>query len=148
MEFLIKDRDGRGVFKTHYPQCVPLHHIDSMNAHNYQFYLDGKKISASTVKSTFSDVEPLSKELDSTAPVESEPKIQAEFTEKSDKIDLSSVDFPITSRTIVCMNNKKVYRNQKEAGYDLNIDPSSISYSMSQNKPYKGYTFVKAVDLK
>lgn len=146
MEFVIKDRDGRGVFKTKYPQCVPLHHIDSMNTYNYQFYIDGKKVSASTVKSTFSDVEPVAKEEFES--VKSESKTNSEPATKSDKIDLSSVDFSITSRTIVCMNNKKVYRNQKEAGDDLNLDPSSISYSMSQNKPYKGYTFVKAVDLK
>lgn len=73
-------------------------------------------------------------------------------SEKSDdfeefKLDINKVGFPLNSRSIICLNNGRVYKTQKDAGIDLNIDPVNISYSMSTGKPYKGYTFRKALEF-
>lgn len=194
MKFVIKNKEGKGYFSTDYESCVPVSKIDSLNAAGYQFYLDGKKISASSLKSKFANVVPptvyeyssdpvqesditvhmygdkrdkyptsvystttmgqKSNEEDAHTPNLSSPTIiESTTTEDTEvivddfNIDLSSVGFAINSRTIVCLNNGKVYKTQKDAGEDLNIDPANISYSITSGKAYKGYTFKKALEF-
>lgn len=66
---------------------------------------------------------------------------------KGFEIDFKNLGFTINSRCIVCLNNGKVYRTQSEAGKELKLDPASISTAISTNKPYKGYTFKKALEF-
>lgn len=171
MEFSIKNKDGQVLFTTSHESCVPTDKFDSMNSAGLVFYVDGKKQSVSSIKSIFKDARPITipkyesapdlddiHQMTTTATTPAVPKVistvklpePAEPTKTSDaslSVDLSKVDFPITSRSIVCLQNNKVYRNQKEAGEDLGIDPSWISYCITNNKSHKGYTFKKAVDL-
>lgn len=169
MEFSIKNKDGQVLFTTSHESCVPVDKLDSMYLAGLLFYIDGKKLSISSVKSLFKDTVPLSVPVYGPAPnlddlhqlttASTAPTVLYKEPEKSSKpqniatsgststIDLSKSGFPITSRCVVCLQNNKVYRNQKEAGEDLGIDPSWISYCITNNKSHKGYTFKKAVDL-
>lgn len=198
MKLVIKNKEGKSYFSTEYESCVPVDKLDSLNHSGYQFFLDGKKVSLSTMKSTFSTipeleiyqhtsdnveesditihkygdskkdrypVEVISREVFGSKHVENITEVSVDTAVESidivDKespkseevvvdsfnIDLSSIGFPVNSRTIVCLNNGKVYKTQKEAGEDLDIDPVNISYSISTDKPYKGYTFKKAMEF-
>lgn len=194
MNLIIKNKEGKGYFSTDYESCVPVSKIDSLNAAGYQFYLNGKKISASSLKSKFANVVPPTVYEYSSDPVQESDITVHMYGDKRDKyptsvysttimgkesneedvpfpnlssptiiestttedtevivddfnIDLSSVGFAINSRTIVCLNNGKVYKTQKDAGEDLNIDPANISYSITSGKAYKGYTFKKALEF-
>lgn len=132
MTFQIKDNTGVCKYYTEYVSCIPLDSLDSMSSVGLVFYLDDKKISASALKSQFgSKKSNKAKSLISETPA----------------IDLEHLDFPITSRTVVCMNTGKVYKNQSEAAKDLKIDPSYISDCVCKDKEYKGYRFKRAVDL-
>lgn len=53
MKFVIKDKDGKVLFSTECPHCIPLDKIDSMNSAGLQFYVDSKRISAANVKLQF-----------------------------------------------------------------------------------------------
>lgn len=172
MEFTIRNKDGMGMFYTEYECCVPVEYVDSMASAGLTFYLDGKKISASKVKELFKNAKPVkvpkyadppefvdpketltesvTKSKESKTNLEEsktkEPKKTISLVpKKSSEPDLSNLDFPITSRTIICNNNGKVYRNQTEAGKDLGIDPSYISECITKNKEYKGYSFKKVL---
>ena len=167
MKFVVKDKDGRNLFYTEHESCVPVDKIDSMNSSGLQFYLDGKKISASNVKNQFKDITPpevLEYEHPVIEPVVSTPvELQQNFqkvdiktgvtTDSSElkdsvaKIDLNTAGFQITSRTVVCMNNGRIFKNQKEAAEALNIDINWVSYSITGKKPYNGWEFKRAVDL-
>lgn len=183
MKFQVKNQQNQVMFCTEDESCIPSNDaLDSMSNVNMTFYIDGKKISLSSLKSRkLSDsktakpeVKPDKSEdnttLDSTG-ITSKPSTDAKPVVKSvpnptskktgksislipnkTKSDVKSVvdskttpDFPITSRCVICINNGKMYRNQKEAGEDLGIDPSWISWCITKNKEYKGYTFKKAV---
>ena len=194
MEFIIKNKSGKGMFHTIHESCIPIEKLDSMNKAGLSFWLDGKKVSSSYLKTTFGsckqldsyeyesgEIEPSditvhmygdkrkdryptcvissvvhgctdsskntdnSEEYVNLIDVEQEPT--KEVAVEDFHLDLSSIEFTVTSRTIVCLNNGKVYRTQKEAGEDLGIDPVNISYSISTSKPYKGYTFRKALEI-
>lgn len=194
MNLIIKNKEGKGYFSTEYESCIPVSKIDSLNAAGYQFYLDGKKISASSLKSKFANVVPptvyeytfdpvqesditvhmygdkrdkyptsvysttiMGKEsneedthslnLSSPTIIESTTTEDTEIIVDDFNIDLSSVGFAINSRTVVCLNNGKVYKTQKDAGEDLNIDPANISYAITSGKAYRGYTFKKALEF-
>ena len=198
MKFVIKNKDGKGLFSTENESCVPVEKLDSMNAAGLTFWIDGKKTSLSNTKSRFKDVKPFtvyeyedspvtedditihtygdpekdffpttvfhrvvkgtdSSESDTVPEVSSntvpivqvhEPEEKKEEVIVDDfKVDLSSVGFPINSRTIVCLNNGKIYKTQTEAGKELKLDPASINTAISTNKPYKGYTFKKALEF-
>lgn len=163
MEFTISNKDGMGMFYTEHDCCVPVQYVDSMASVGMRFFLDGKKISASKVKELFSDAVKSyeSKKLSMTTekstyitkivPKE-EPKSEpvpevAPEVPSNSTVDLSNLPFPLTSRTIVCMNTGKVYRNQSEAGKDLKLDPSYISDCIKYNKACRGYILKKAVDI-
>lgn len=195
MKFVVKTKDGRGLFSTEYESCVPVEKLDSMSSAGLTFWIDGKKTSLSATKIRFKDVKPLvhygyedtpvkesditihmynDKEKDSY-PIEvissvvngsnttstQEVKVDNKIVVSEDKedskseevnvdgfeIDFKNLGFTINSRCIVCLNNGKVYRTQSEAGKELKLDPASISTAISNNKPYKGYTFKKALEF-
>lgn len=115
-----------------------------MNTAGFTFYLDGKRISASNLKLEFKDVVSPVVVLKEVTKKQKEEK----NVEESSKLKYNTTpDFPITSRTIVCTTTGKMYKTQKDAGEDLGIDPSWISYCISKNKTHKGYAFAKAVDV-
>lgn len=194
MKFVVKNKDGKGLFSTEHESCVPVEKLDSMNSVGLTFWIDGKKTSLSATKARFKDVNPpvvydyedtpveesditihmygnkdkdeypvevissvrkgsnptLEHEVETNKSVTVEEKKENKSEEvKVDdfKIDFDNLGFAINSRSIVCLNNGKVYRTQTEAGKDLKLDPASISTSISTNKPYKGYTFKKALEF-
>lgn len=149
MEFSIRNKDGQRVFFTEYESCIPLENLDSMNNAGMTFYLDNKKVSIAALRTQFKDVKPVEvvddKDQVSTSEAEDLPS-EDDFTTES-TLDTLQLDFPVTSRTIICLNNNKIYRNQKEAAEDLQIDINWVSYSVTQKREYRGYTFKKVVDL-
>ncbi len=153
MKFQIKNREGQCMYYTESSSCVPVDKLESMHSAGLLFYLDGKKVSVNTIKSQFKDMQPIKVPKYRPAPkfhVENSDVSESEVNSNESgilSVDFTSVDFPITSRTIVCLNNNKVYRNQTEAAKDLKIDPSYISDCICHNKEYKGYKFKKAVDF-
>lgn len=158
MKFVIKNKDGQDMFYTEHDCCVPVDKLDSMTSSGFVFYVDNKKMSAAAVRARFKDIsishETRTEESKMHAvPDKHEHKSSRTISlipnkaEELSKTDLPAVDFPITSRCVVCLQNNKVYKNQKEAAEDLNIDASWISWCITQKKEYKGYTFKKVVDL-
>ena len=135
MEFEIRNSNGQCMYYTEYKSCIPVEHLDSMSSVGLSFYLDGKKISVSSLKQQFKGAK--------------KPGHSKDDTTSSDEktIDFSKLDFPVTSRTVVCMTTGKVYKNQSEAARDLKFDPACISDCVCKGKTYKGYTFKRAVDL-
>lgn len=129
MKFHIKNKDGEGLFYTEDSSCIPIDKLDSMNLAGLLFYLNGRRISYVNLKSQF----------DGTLQ-------EADTSQNATADEVTSFEFPVTSRTILCVNTGKMYRTQKEAGEDLNLDPAMISYSISQDSEYKGYKFVKAMN--
>ena len=153
MLFQVKDTSGRIMFYTEYESCIPVDNLDSMNSSGLCFYLDGKKTSANAIRSRFPSVKSAPQNSQRRfsdgvkKPQKSKPR-QLAASKIQKHIDFSKIGFPITSRTIVCLTNGKVYKNQSEAAKDLNIDPSYISDCVCHNKEYKGLKFKKAVELK
>lgn len=154
MEFFIKNKDGQRVFFTEYESCIPLENLDSMSNAGMTFYLNSKKVSIAALRTQFKDVKPVKpaevvddKDQVSTSEVGDLPSEDDFTTESTLDTDTLQLDFPVTSRTIICLNNNKIYRNQKEAAEDLQIDINWVSYSVTQKREYKGYTFKKVVDL-
>ena len=45
-------------------------------------------------------------------------------------------------KSIVCLQNQKIYHTIKEASQDLNIAASNIGKSVKKNKSIKGYKFL------
>lgn len=184
MKFQVKNQQNQVMFCTEDESCIPSNDaLDSMSSVNMTFYIDGKKISLSSLKSRKSSDSRTTKlevrsdksenkntssetkitpkpETDAKTIVRSVSNSTSKKTGKSISLipnrtksdDKSAVnnkttpDFPITSRCVICINNGKMYRNQKEAEEDLGIDPSWISWCITKNKEYKGYTFKKAVE--
>lgn len=160
MLFQVKDTSGRIMFYTEYESCIPITNLDSMSNAGLVFYLDGKKASATAVRAKFKDsntasvskISPSSnknkKPTEADTPRSAKCKPRSKTSKIAEKFDFSKVEFSITSRTIVCLTNGKVYKNQSEAAKDLGIDPSYISDCVCHNKEYKGLKFKKAVELK
>lgn len=140
IKFQIKDKDGKGLFYTEIESCVPIDKIDSMNSAGLLFYLNGRRISASNLKSQFDYTSPENVETGSASGEKS-----TTISEETNNVTYTA-DFPVTSRTILCITTGKLYRTQKEAGEDLNLDPYYISYAIANNTEYKGYLFKKAMD--
>ena len=140
IKFQIKDKNGKCLFYTEIEYCVPVDKIDSMNSAGLLFYLDGRRISAANLKSQFDYTSPEDAETESVSDEKS-----TTISEETNTVEYSA-DFPITSRTILCITTGKLYRTQKEAGEDLNLDPYYISYAIANNREYKGYLFKKAMD--
>ena len=149
MEFTVYNRNGEGLFYTAYESCIPFEHLDSMASVGLLFYVDGKKLSASAVRSMFQATDTV--ELKSTKkfnkPKSLIPDTRSISVTPMTKIDFTQVDFPISSRCVVCLNTGKIYKNQSEAAKDLGLDPAYISDCVCHDKEYRGYRFKKAVDL-
>ena len=155
IKLLIKDRDGNDVFYTQDESCVPVDKLESMRSAGFYFYFDGVRISLMHLMEKFKSSDTTASHHDEPdTKVEPEAKIESDAHEESvgtktpfTEINITDVDFPVTSRTILCKTTGKIYRTQKDAGEDLGIDPSWISYCITQNKEYKGYEFAKVIDL-
>lgn len=155
IKFLIKDRDGNDVFYTQDESCVPVDKLESIRSAGFYFYFDGVRISLMHIMEKFKSSDTTSYhhdkpdiEIKPDVEIESDTQEESVSTKTpSTRINITDVDFPITRRTILCKTTGKIYRTQKDAGEDLGIDPSWISYCITQNKEYKGYEFAKVIDL-
>lgn len=58
MKFVVKNKEGKGLFSTEYASCVPVEKLDSMNSAGLTFWIDEKKTSLSATKNKFKDVKP------------------------------------------------------------------------------------------
>lgn len=142
MTFQIKDAFGKGCFYTEYPSCIPFDSLDSMESVGLTFYIDGKKVSKSYIRNNFK-----SEELDSEENESEVVKTEVDVKETSVESD-AVVDpgFPITSKTIICVNTGKMYKNQKAAADEYKVDPANISYCVTTGKSYKGLFFKRVIE--
>lgn len=173
MEFTVYNRDGEGLFYTAYECCIPFEYLDSMASVGLVFYVDGKKMSPAAIRRMFPNPPkvPVPKYKDAPMPDDEdvvtevtkavEPKVSTPSSSKKPKsfipapqpvvastvVDFKNIDFPITSRCVVCTTTGKIYRNQSEAAKDLGFDPAYVSDCVCHDKEYKGYRFKRAVDL-
>lgn len=144
MKFQIKDSSGKSQFITEYAECIPFEDLESMESAGLRFFVDGKRVTRKDLKPLLkSVVDDMIEEME-IASKSSSPK-DTTILKEPEAIQL---DFPITNRTIICVNTGKYYKNQKEASEDMHIDPSCISDCITKGKAYKGYTFKRVVDLK
>ena len=135
MIFQIKDSKGKSFFYTEYVECIPFENLDSMEEADLVFYLDNEKISKSELRAKYStDVE--------TDKVKEEPAADI----KEEIQETPQFDFPITNRTIICVNTGKYYKNQKEAADEYHCDSANISYCVTTGKAYKGLYFKRVLN--
>jgi len=141
MKFQIKDVLGRGCFYTEYPACIPFESLDSMESAGLTFYIDDKKVSKSYIRNSFKSEGLNPKENKSEV-------IKTEEDAKETSVESNTVDpgFPITSKTIICVNTGKMYKNQKEAADEYKVDPANISYCVNTGKSYKGLFFKRVIE--
>ena len=142
MTFQIKDAFGKGCFYTEFPSCIPFDSLDSMESIGLTFYIDSKKVSKSYIRNNFK-----SEELDSEEDESKAVKTEVDVKETSVKSDVV-VDpgFPITAKTIICVNTGKMYKNQKAAADEYKVDPANISYCVTTGKSYKGLFFKRVIE--
>lgn len=142
MTFRIKDTFGKGCFYTEYPSCIPFSSLDSMESAGLTFYIDGKKVSKSYIRNNFK-----SERLDSE---ENESEVaKTEVDVKGTSVESNVVvnpEFPVTVKTIICVNTGKMYKNQKAAADEYNVDPANISYCVTTGKSYKGLFFKRVIE--
>ena len=147
MIFQIKDMFGKACFYTEYAECIPFQSLESMESVGLQFFVDGERISKEELDKKFNDVvesedeEPDQKVVEKVEPIET--KESAETIEES---ELPELDFPITNRTIICVNTGKYYKNQKEAADEYHCDSANISYCVTTGKAYKGLYFKRVLN--
>lgn len=142
MTFQIKDAFGKGCFYTEYPSCIPFDSLDSMESVGLTFYIDGKKVSKSYIRNNFKSEE-LDSEEDESKVVKTEVDIKETSVESNAVVDPG---FPITAKTIICVNTGKMYKNQKAAADEYKVDPANISYCVTTGKSYKGLFFKRVIE--
>lgn len=130
MVFIAYDRDKRPMMKTKYFEALPdSKTIDSMQSVGYTFKIDGKRVDKNQIlKLRICDD-------DLTDAIVIEKK-------KDSVVDIP--DFPITSRTIVCIETGEYFRTQKEASEQLNLNLNELNIAVNTGKSIEGYTFKKA----
>ena len=142
MTFQIKDAFGKGCFYTEYPSCIPFDSLDSMESVGLTFYIDGKKVSKSYIRNNFKSEELDSEENESEV-VKTEVDTKQTSVESNEVVDPG---FPITAKTIICVNTGKMYKNQKAAADEYKVDPANISYCVTTGKSYKGLFFKRVIE--
>lgn len=142
MTFQIKDAFGKGCFYTEYPSCIPFDSLDSMESVGLTFYIDGKKVSKSYIRNNFKSRE-LDSEEDESKVVKTEVDVKETSVESNAVVDPG---FPITAKTIICVNTGKMYKNQKAAADEYKVDPANISYCVTTGKSYKGLFFKRVIE--
>lgn len=142
MTFQIKDAFGKGCFYTEYPSCIPFDSLDSIESVGLTFYIDGKKVSKSYIRNNFKSRE-LDSEEDESKVVKTEVDVKETSVESNAVVDPG---FPITAKTIICVNTGKVYKNQKAAADEYKVDPANISYCVTTGKSYKGLFFKRVIE--
>lgn len=140
MIFQIKDMFGKACFYTEYPECIPFQSLESMESVGLQFFIDGERISKEELDRKFNDVVEFEDEA-----VDQEV-VEIENVELKKEPELPELDFPITNRTIICVNTGKYYKNQKEAADEYHCDSANISYCVTTGKAYKGQYFKKVLN--
>lgn len=142
MTFRIKDTFGKGCFYTEYSSCIPFSSLDSMESAGLTFYIDEKKVSKSYILNNFK-----SERVD---PKEDESEnVNTEVVTKGMSATSNVVvnpEFPITAKTIICVNTGKIYKNQKAAADEYKVDPANISYCVTTGKSYKGLFFKRVIE--
>ena len=142
MTFQIKDAFGKGCFYTEYPSCIPFDSLDSMESVGLTFYIDGKKVSKSYIRNNLKSEELNSEENESEV-VKTEVDVKETSVESDAVVDPG---FPITAKTIICVNTGKMYKNQKAAADEYKVDPANISYCVTTGKSYKGLFFKRVIE--
>ena len=147
MTFQIKDAFGKGCFYTEYLSCIPFDSLDSMESVGFTFYIDGKRVSKSYIRNNFKSEE-LDSEEDESKVVKTEV-VKTELGVEETSVESNSVvdpGFPITAKTIICVNTGKMYKNQKAAADEYKVDPANISYCVTTGKSYKGLFFKRVIE--
>ena len=106
------------------------------------FYIDGKKVSKSYIRNNFKSGE-LDSEEDESKIVKTEVDVKETSVESNAVVDPG---FPITAKTIICVNTGKMYKNQKAAADEYKVDPANISYCVTTGKSYKGLFFKRVIE--
>ena len=130
MVFIAYDRDKRPMMKTTYFEALPdSKTIDSMQSVGYTFKIDGKRADKNQIlKLRICDDDDLT------------DSIVIEM--KDNKANIP--DFPITSRTIICIETGEYFRTQKEASEQMNLNLNELNIAVNTGKSIEGYTFKKA----
>ncbi len=143
MLFEVLDLKNNCIMVTEFKECIPdsntLHQISASG--RYKFRLNGKILSINSLVSKISN-----NDIDSSLGISDMTSMDTANCEHSDDELNAAIDsfaYPITSRTIYCIETKSLFRSQTDAAKEYGLDPSSISYYMSNGLPYKGYTFKK-----
>lgn len=124
MEFIAYDRDKRPMMRTSHIEALPDEDtINSMMSVGYTFKIDGKRVDKSTILKLSASADKQTRTTDA--------KIQP------------LPDFPITSRTVICIETGIYYKTQKEAAEQLNIDFYELNSAINKGISVNGYTFKK-----
>lgn len=129
MVFIAYDRDKRPMMKTTYFEALPdSKTIDSMQSVGYTFKIDGKRVD----KNQILKLRVCDDDLTDAIVIE----------KKDNKANIP--DFPITSRTIICIETGEYFRTQKEASEQMNLNLNELNIAVNTGKSIEGYTFKKA----
>lgn len=130
MVFIAYDRDKRPMMKTTYFESLPdSKTIDSMQSVGYTFKIDGKRVDKNQIlKLRICD----------------DDLTDAIVIEKKEDSVVDIPDFPITSRTIICIETGEYFRTQKEASEQMNLNLNELNIAVNTGKSIEGYTFKKA----
>ena len=120
---VVRSSDDHTMMSTEYKSCILYEYVDSMSQSGYYFRLDGKKISAKSVKLLQKD--------------ESEAKLSIDTNKPSETNSRSN--------SIRCVDTGEIFKNQAEAARHFNIDPAQVSDSIKTGRPRSGHTFEKVV---
>lgn len=120
---VVRSSDDHTMMSTEYESCIPYEHVDSMSQSGYYFRLDGKKISAKSVKLLQKDESEAKLSIDTNKPSETNSR----------------------SKSIRCVDTGEIFKNQAEAARHFNIDPAQVSDSIKTGRPRSGHTFEKVV---
>ena len=144
MIFQIKDMFNKSYFYTEYVECIPFDYLESMESAGFRFFIDNICVSKEDIRNRFKDfIEHNDNDNDND---ENKINNNEQSSEKVEEEKPTEVDFPITSRTIICINTGKYYKNQKEAADEYHCDSANISYCVTTGKSYKGLFFKKVIE--
>ena len=118
---VVRSSDDGTMMSTEYKSCIPYEYVDSMSQSGYYFRLDGKKISAKSVKLLQKDESEAKLSIDTNKPSETNSR----------------------SKSIRCVDTGEIFKNQAEAARHFNIDPAQVSDSIKTGRPRSGHTFEK-----